>query len=366
MARLDSFLRVVVEQSASDLHLSSGAVPVIRRDGDLERLPFRAMSEVETRRFLFEVFSPDQIDALERDHSVDFVYAVEDCGRFRGNAFFHANGIGAVFRIIPDAPLSIEELELPQVCQSVAELERGLVLVCGPTGAGKTTTVAAMLHAVNAARAGHIITVEDPIEFVHRSLECVVSQRQVGEHARSYAESVRAAAREAPDVLSIGEVRDEETVRGALDAAEQGALVFATLHASSAPQAVHRLVDLFPEAQKRDASARLARQVQAIFAQRLVKRATGEGRVAAIEILLANAATRQLIKEEKAHQIAGYLQGPEAETMGMQTFASALAHLVLTGVVTLEEANLHGDEEGNVNDALADIRARLERAPGVA
>ena len=341
-------------------------MPVIRRDGELERLPFRAMTEVETRRFLFEIFSPDQIDQLERDHSVDFVYAVDDCGRFRGNAFFHANGIGSVFRIIPDAPPTIDALELPAVCHNVCTLERGLVLVCGPTGAGKTTTVAAMLNAVNATRPGHIITVEDPIEFVHRSEQCVVSQRQVGEHARGYAESVVAAAREAPDVLSIGEVRDGETVGGALDAAEQGALVFATLHAASAPQAIHRLVDLFPEAKKADATARLSRQVQAIFAQRLVKRATGEGRVAAIEILLANAATRQLIKDEKAHQLAGYLVGPEAEAMGMTNFAGALAHLVLTGAVTLDEARTHAETGRVVDDVLADLRHRLDRAPGVA
>lgn len=338
MARLDSFLRVIVEQGASDLHLSSGCVPAIRRDGELVRLPFRAMSEVETRRFLMEVLTPDEEAALERDQTLDFVHAVEHVARFRGNAFLHAGGVGAVFRIIPEAPPTLDAVGLPPVVRELCLVERGLIFICGPTGAGKTTTLAAMLNEINHTRTAHIITIEDPIEFVHAPHLSVISQRQVGEHAMSYAAAMRAALRESPDVIVVGEMRDAETVGLAIDACEKGVLVLGTLHTNSAAKAIHRITDLFPDARRERVLRTLADRFVAILAERLVKRATGEGRTPILEVLRRNLAVSSLIRDNKVHQIESYLLSPDLEPKGTIGFDQALAHAVHEGLVSLGDA----------------------------
>src|SRR6185295_250886 len=247
MARLDSFLRLVVEQQASDLHFHAGNVPIIRHDGDLVPLPFRMLSEEETRRFLYEIMTPEQREGFERDQEVDFAYVIEGIGRFRVNAFQQSHGPGAVFRIIPARLPTIDELRLPAVLRKLAFQSHGLVLITGPTGSGKTTTLAAIIHEINNPSKRHVITVEDPIEFVHFPLQSVITQRQVGIHTEAFASALRSALRESPDVLVVGEMRDWEAVGLALSAAETGVLVFGTLHTNSAAKAIDRIIDVAPE-----------------------------------------------------------------------------------------------------------------------
>lgn len=337
MARLDSFLTVIAEQNASDLHLSAGAVPAVRRDGNLHKLPFRATSCEEVRRFLFEVLSASQQESLEENQSLDFVHEVERVGRFRGNIFFHAAGLGAAFRIIPDSPPDLDQIHLPPTIGTLADARSGLVLICGPTGAGKTTTLAAMVHRINASRLGHVVTVEDPIEFVHRSNQSVITQRQVGSHTRGFAPAVRSALRESPDVLVIGEIRDRDTLALALDAASRGILVLTTLHANTAAGVVHRVSDLCDEAKRPETLKLLSEVFVGIVTQRLLPRAADEGRIPVMEILLRNQATSQMILEAKAHQLESYLLSANASA-GMSSFDGALAKLVTSGEVSREVA----------------------------
>ncbi|MCP4499671.1 MAG: PilT/PilU family type 4a pilus ATPase [Deltaproteobacteria bacterium] len=358
MPRLDSFLRVVVEQSASDLHFSSGAVPYIRRDGALEPLPFRCLSEVETRRFLFEILTTEQLDRLQEEQTLDFVHGIEGVGRFRGNIFMHATGIGSVFRIIPDAAPSITQLGLPQAAADLVTQQSGLILVCGPTGAGKTTTAAAMLDVLNQNTRRHIITIEDPIEFLHTSKESVISQRQIGEHAQGYADAVKAALRESPDVLLVGELRESDTVMLALTAADQGVLVFGTLHASSSAQALLRILDLFPEARRQEVQQLLGAHLQGIIAQRLLRCASGEGRTPNVELLLRTPAVTQLIRDGKAHQIEALLHSQEMRDLGMCSFQHALAKLVSTGVVALEDACATAEDPDALAEEIHDLASK--------
>lgn len=338
MARLDSFLRLVVEQQASDLHFHAGNVPIIRHDGDLVPLPFRSLSDLECRRFLLEIMSPAQRTAFDRDQEIDFVYSMPEVGRFRTNVFVQARGAGAVFRVIPPSIPSFEELNLPAAVARLAESANGLVLVTGPTGSGKTTTLAAVVDYINRNSRRHIITVEDPIEFIHEPSQCVITQRQVGEHAESFAGALRSALRESPDVVVVGEMRDLETITLALSAAETGVLVFGTLHSNSAAKAVDRVVDAFQEEQQDQIRGALSVLLKGVVAQQLCKKASGEGRVAALEIMLQTYAVSHMIREGKVHQIDGYLQSVENDGSGMQSLDTALFKFVREGIVTLEEA----------------------------
>jgi twitching motility protein PilT len=338
MARLDSFLRVVAEQDASDLHLHSGSVPVIRHDGDLMDLPFRVLSETETRRLLFEILDDGQKETLERERQLDFIYSIPRGGRFRASFFVQRNGLGAVFRIIPNRRPTIEELMLPPAVKRLIQLKNGLVLVTGPTGSGKTTTLAAIVQEINRTQARHIITIEDPTEFVHEPLQSVVTQREVGRHTVSFASALRSALRESPDVLIIGELRDQETVQLALSAAETGTLVFGTLHTNSAAKAVDRILDIVPEGARDQARSVLAVLLRAVIAQHLVKRAGGEGRIAAREILLQNYAVSAMIREKKIHQIEAYLHSASLDGSGAQSLDNCLLGYVQEGLVTLEDA----------------------------
>ncbi len=335
MARLDSFLRIVSDQRASDLHLHAGNVPVIRHDGELIDLPFRVLSALETERFLHEILSVEQRAQLESERQLDLMYVIPELGRFRANLFRKNEGLGAVFRIIPDHRPTLDEIGMPPVVRRLGDLGNGLVIVTGPTGSGKTTTLAAMVHEINLKSERHIITIEDPIEFVHEPLKSAITQREVGRHTQSFAAGLRSALREAPDVLVIGEMRDPETVQLALSAAETGILVLGTLHTNSAAKAIDRIIDAVPTEIREQTRGVLSVLLRAVIAQHLLKRASGDGRVVAPEILLVTHAVANLIRENKVHQIEGYLQ---TAGDGSQSLDGCLLRLVAEGQVTLAEA----------------------------
>jgi twitching motility protein PilT len=328
----------VAEQKASDLHFHAGSVPVIRHDGDLLPLPFRVLSDLETRRFLMEILTPDQQQVLEADQQVDFIYVLPEVGRFRANVFQQSRGLGASFRVVRNHISTLDELGLPPVVARLAGLQNGLVIATGPTGAGKSTTLAAMVHEVNRTRERHIITIEDPIEYVHEPLKSTITHREVGTHTESFASGLRAALREAPDVLVIGEMRDLDTVQLALQAAETGVLVLATLHTNSAARAIDRVLDVIPEEARDQARGTLSLVLRGILAQRLCKRASGEGRVVVLEVLLQTYAISSLIRENKIHQIDAQLQSSGPDGMGMQGFDQALLQYVMDGTLAVEDA----------------------------
>jgi twitching motility protein PilT len=338
MARLDTFLRIVTEQQASDLHFHSGNVPVIRHDGDLVDLPFRSLSEQETSRFIHEILNEEQKARLAALRQLDFMYVLPGVGRFRANVFAQSHGLGAVFRVIPDRPPTLEALGLPAVVERLTQLTSGLVIVTGPTGSGKTTTLAALVHEINRSSERHVITIEDPLEYVHAPIKSVVTQRQVGEHVQSFAAGLRSALRETPDVLVVGEMRDRDTVQLALSAAETGVLVLGTLHTNSAARAVDRIVDAVAEETREQARGVLSVLLRAVIAQRLIKRADGDGRVAAVEVLVQTTAVSTLIREAKIHQLAAHLQSAASDGSGSQSLDQCLLTYVQDGLVGQEEA----------------------------
>ena len=340
MARLDSFLRLVVEQHASDLHFMSGNKPLIRHDGELVPIPFRVLTDTETRRFLLEILTEEQKDTLEREQEVDFAYELPGSGRFRANVFQHSRGIGAVFRVIPEEPPVLGDLGLPPAIRRILDLPNGLVLFCGPTGCGKSTTQAALINELNATRAIHVITIEDPIEFVHPRQRSMVTQRQAGKHVSTFETALRSALRESPDVVLIGEMRDLETIKLALSAAETGVLVFGTLHTGSSAKAVDRIVDAFPSGQGDQVRGVLSAITRAIVSQRLVRRASGEGREVAMEMLFVNTGVANMIRENKTYQIDSMLQSQDPKS-GMQSLDNHLLRLVRGGKVLASEAVNH-------------------------
>jgi twitching motility protein PilT len=337
VARLDSFLRLVVEQHASDLHFHSGVTPLIRHDGDLVPLNFRALSEADTRKFLLEILSPEQRERFERDREIDFIYELPDIGRFRANMFQQARGIGSVFRIVPNRLPTIEELYLPPVVKKLTQLQNGLVLITGPTGSGKTTTLAALVHEINKTSSRHIITIEDPIEYVHTPIQSVITQRQVGKHVDTFSSALRSSLRESPDVVVAGEMRDLETIQVALQAAETGVLVFGTLHTNSASKAADRIIDVFSEESREQIRGVVSVMLRGVLAQVLVKRSSGEGRMAALEVMLQTVGISNLIRENKCYQIDAYLQTADPGS-GMQSLDACLFQYIKDGVVSLEEA----------------------------
>jgi twitching motility protein PilT len=338
MARIDSFLRLVVEQGASDLHFDAGQPPIIRVHGELLPLPFRPLSEAESRRFLVELMDADQLAILERDREIDFLYALPGVGRFRANVFMQRLGPSGVFRIIPDRAPRLPDLRMPTSIQQLCRSPRGLVLIGGPTGSGKTTTLAAIVDEINRTSKKHIITIEDPIEFLHEPAGSVITQRQVGTHVDTFAEALHSALRASPDVIVIGEMRDLDTMQLALQAAETGVLVFGTLHTRSAARTLTRILDMAGEESRESMLWQLAGVLRGVISQRLIRRATGDGRVAAVEILLVTSAVSSLMRENKVQQIDALLQAALPES-GMQSLERCLAGYVVDGMVTLEEAN---------------------------
>jgi twitching motility protein PilT len=351
-------LRLVVEQHASDLHFHSGVTPLIRHDGDLVPLNFRALSDADTRRFLLEILTPEQREVFEREQELDFIYELPESGRFRANMFQQARGIGSVFRIVPNRLPTIEELNLPPVVKKLTELQNGLVLITGPTGSGKTTTLAALVHEINKTSNRHIITIEDPIEYVHTPIQSVVTQRQVGRHAESFASALRSSLRESPDVLVTGEMRDLETIQVALQAAETGVLVFGTLHTNSASKAADRIIDVFSEESRDQIRGVVSVMLRGVLAQMLVKRASGEGRMAAMEVMLQTVGISNLIRENKCYQIDAYLQTADPGS-GMRSLDTCVFQYIKDGVITLEE----GLRVANFPDVLRRMAADLPEEP---
>ncbi len=327
---MPELLREAAAKGASDLHLSAGEPPCLRVHGDLVRSEHPALSPADVTTLVHGIMNAEQRARFEAEHEVDFACVLEGVGRFRVNVFVHHRGPGAVLRAIPTTVPDLAQMELPPILAELCTRERGLVLVTGPTGSGKSTTLAAMVDVINATWEGHILTVEDPIEFVHPPKRCLVNQREVGPHTGSFASALRSALREDPDVILIGEMRDLETISLALTAAETGHLVFGTLHTSSAPKTIDRIIDVFPAAQQAQIRTMLAESLEAVVAQTLLKR-KGGGRVAACEILVGTPAVRNLIREGKLHQIPSMMQ--TGKNVGMQTLDAAIADLVKRGLV---------------------------------
>ncbi|MEN9704544.1 MAG: hypothetical protein RLZZ393_423 [Pseudomonadota bacterium] len=338
-------LAFAVKNHASDLHLSAGVPPMIRVDGDMKRVNLPALSHKEVQSMVYDIMNDKQRKAYEEFFETDFSFEIPQLARFRVNAFNQNRGAGAVFRTIPSVVMSLEELATPKIFQDLCMLPRGLVLVTGPTGSGKSTTLAAMVNHCNDNRPDHILTIEDPIEFVHESKRSLINQREVHRDTLGFAEALRSALREDPDVILVGEMRDLETIRLALTAAETGHLVFGTLHTSSAAKTIDRIVDVFPAAEKEMVRSMMSESLRAVISQTLLKR-VGGGRVAAHEIMIGTPAIRNLIREGKVAQMYSSIQTGQAQ--GMQTLDQCLADLVARGVVSKEEARFKAQNKDAV------------------
>jgi twitching motility protein PilT len=325
-----------VKNKASDLHLSAGLPPMIRVHGDIRKINLPAMLHTEVHAMVYDIMNDEQRKIYEENKEIDFSFEIPGLARFRVNAFIHQRGAGAVMRTIPSKILSLTDLGAPKIFESIADYPRGLVLVTGPTGSGKSTTLAAMVNHRNEHEMGHILTVEDPIEFVHESKKCLVNQREVGAHTLSFQNALRSALREDPDIILVGEMRDLETIRLAMSAAETGHLVFGTLHTSSAAKTIDRIIDVFPADEKEMVRAMLSESLRAVISQTLLKTKDGTGRVAAHEIMICTPAIRNLIREAKVPQMYSSIQTGSA--IGMQTLDQCLQDLVKRNVVSSAEA----------------------------
>jgi twitching motility protein PilT len=333
---LQQLLKAMFDKGASDLHISTGSAPQLRIDGDLVPLRVNALSPVETKQLCYSILTDTQKAKFEEEQELDLSFGVKNLCRFRANVFMQKGAVGAVFRTIPFKIRTFEELGLPPIIEELCNKPRGLVLVTGPTGSGKSTTLAAMIDKINTERHEHIITLEDPIEFLHNHKSCVVNQREVGTDTQSFKKALRSVLRQDPDVVLVGEMRDLETIEAALTTAETGHLCFGTLHTNSAAQTINRVIDVFPPHQQSQIRAQLSFVLEGVVCQTLLPKATG-GRVAALEVMIPNAAIRNLIREDKLHQIYSQMQLGQG-TSGMQTLNQCLAGLYLKRVVTLEDA----------------------------
>jgi twitching motility protein PilT len=336
MAQIDAFFKLMNEQGASDLHLVTGQQPVLRIQGDLTRVKYRELDNDSLKAMLYEIAPEDKVKVFEETGDVDFAYEIPGLARYRANFFEQKWGVAAVFREIPSDILSCEQLGLPNVVRKLASLPRGLVLVTGPTGSGKSTTLAAIVDEANRTRKDHIITVEDPIEFVHKSKEAVINHREVGLHTRSFAAALKGALREDPDIILVGEMRDLETIALAIEASATGHLVFGTLHTTSAAKTVDRIIEVFPVNQQAQVRNTLADGLRAVVAQNLFKRIDKKGRVAALEIMIAIHAIRNLIRESKTFQIPSSMQ--TGKRYGMQTLDDSIMALLLAKKISADDA----------------------------
>ena len=349
---LHYLLKTMVERGGSDLHITTNSAPQIRVDGHLHPLEgYAAMSSSDTKTLAYSVLTDAQKHRFEENLELDFSFGIKGMARFRGNVFNQRGAVGAVFRTIPYEIRSFEQLGLPPIVAKLCEKPRGLILVTGPTGSGKSTTLAAMLDKVNNDRHDHIITVEDPIEYLHGHKNCLVNQREIHSDTHSFPNALRAALREDPDVVLIGEMRDLETIESALRIAETGHLTFGTLHTNSAASTINRVVDVFPAHQQPQVRAQLSLVLEGIMCQALLPKAGGVGRVMALEILVPNAAIRNLIREDKIHQIYSSMQAGQ-EKYGMQTFNQSLATLYFQKQITLETAMLRSHNQDELQDMI--------------
>jgi twitching motility protein PilT len=333
---ISDLLAFSVKNKASDLHLSAGLPPMIRVHGDIRKINVPAMDHSEVHDMVYDIMNDGQRKVYEETLECDFSFEIPNLARFRVNAFNHNRGSGAVFRTIPSKILTLEQLNCPAIFKDIADTPRGICLVTGPTGSGKSTTLAAMIDYINDKEFGHILTVEDPIEFVHQSKKCLINQREVGPHTLSFNNALRSALREDPDVILVGELRDLETIRLALTAAQTGHMVFGTLHTSSAAKTVDRIIDVFPAAEKEMVRSMLSESLRAVISQTLLKTKDEQGRVAAHEIMIGTPAIRNLIRENKIPQMYSAIQ--TGQNVGMQTLDQNLQDLVKRGVVSASEA----------------------------
>ncbi len=336
MARIDGLFKMLKEQGASDLHLSTGSPPIFRLHGEMVRSNFKTLSHEETKAILYEILTEQQQQEFEEKKDLDFAYELPGVARFRGNILMQYRGIAAVFRIIPSKILTADDLDLPDGVRKMTHNKKGLVLVTGPTGSGKSTTLAAMIDLINSTRREHILTLEDPLEFIHENKQSLVNQRQIGAHSESFTAALRAALREDPDVILVGEMRDLETISLAMSAAETGHLVFGTLHTNSAAKTVDRIIDVFPKDSQEQVRAMLSESLKGVICQQLLKTADGRGRVAALEIMIGTPAVGNLIREGKTFQIPSIIQTARKE--GMQLLDQHLLDLLKTRKVAPEEA----------------------------
>jgi len=343
MAQIDAFFKLMHEQGASDLHLVSGQQPAIRIRGDMERVKYHVFENDELRAMLYEIAPEHKVKQFEETGDVDFGYEVPNLARYRANFFQQKNGVAAVFREIPSVIMSAEQLGLPPVITKLATLPRGLVLVTGPTGSGKSTTLAAIIDEANRNRKDHVITIEDPIEFVHQSKGCIINQREVGFHTKTFSSALRGALREDPDIILVGEMRDLETISLAIEAASTGHLVFGTLHTTSAAKTVDRVIEVFPASQQAQVRSTLADGIRAVIAQTLFRRIDKTGRCAALEIMIATPAVRNLIRESKTFQIPSSIQ--TGKKYGMQSLDDAIMNLLQRGWISPDEAYIKANDK---------------------
>jgi twitching motility protein PilT len=350
MAKIDAFFHLMHDQGASDLHLVSGQQPAIRIRGDIERIKYDVLTNDALKVLLYEITPEHKIKNFEETGDVDFAYEVPGLARYRVNYFRQKNGIGAVFREIPDKILSCQDLGLPSVISKLAALPRGLVLVTGPTGSGKSTTLAAIIDEANRLRKDHIITVEDPIEFVHQSQSCIVNQREVGIHTRSFSAALRGALREDPDIILVGEMRDLETISLAVEAASTGHLVFSTVHTTSAAKTVDRIIEVFPASEQLQIRSTLADGLRAVVSQVLFKRVDIKARCVALEICIATPAVRNLIRESKTYQIPSMMQ--TGKKYGMQLLDDGIMDLYNRGWISGDDAYIKANDKARFRPLL--------------
>lgn len=336
MAHIDSLFEETKIRGASDLHMVIGFPPLLRLRGELVPTAHPALTPESNRQILFEILTPEQRTLIDEKLDMDKAYELSGVGRFRCNFFYQNRGIGAVFRLIPTDIVTLEQLKLPSVLSTIANFNKGLVLVTGPTGSGKSTTLAAMIDYINETRDAHIITIEDPLEFVHPNKKCLITHREIGTHARSFSEALKVASRENPDIILVGEMRDLETISLALTCAELGILVFGTLHTNSAAKTIDRIINAFPTDQQAQTRTMLAESLRAVIAQQLLKTSDGKGRCAANEILIGSPALASMIREGKITQINSFIQ--TGTSIGMQTMDQHLKQLIGEGKITKEAA----------------------------
>ena len=351
MATLPDLLKTTMELGGSDLHLSTNSPPQVRVHGELQRLPLPELTAAETKQLVYSVLTDLQKKRFEETLELDFSFGIRGLARFRCNVFNQRGAVGAVYRLIPETIRPFSELGLPTVLATLADRPRGLVLVTGPTGSGKSTTLAAMLDKINSERHEHILTIEDPIEYIHQHKNCLVNQREVHSDTNSFGNALRAALREDPDIVLIGEMRDLETVESALKIAETGHLTFGTLHTNSAAQTINRIIDIFPANQQAQIRTQLSLVLEGIVCQALLPKADGKGRVCSLEIMVPTPAIRNLIRDDKIHQIYGSMQAGQ-EKLGMQTANQSLASLYMKRQITLETAMTASSNKDELQDMI--------------
>jgi twitching motility protein PilT len=356
---IDELLHTVVDLTASDLHICQSSPPVIRHDGKLKRMNYEPLSPVDTQRMMYDIISDENLNRFETTLELDFSYTLPKRARFRVNMYRDKGAVAAAFRLIPQKIPTVEQLNLPPILKTLCEKPRGLILVTGPTGSGKSTSLAAMINHINTNFAHHIITIEDPIEYLHEHKQCIINQREVGADTKSFLNALRGSLREDPDILLVGEMRDMETISLAITAAETGHLVFATLHTNNAAESVDRMIDVFPPEQQEQIRVQLSNNLVAIISQQLMPRLGASGRVPANEIMIASAAIRNLIREAKSHQITSMIQ--TSGNVGMITMDQTLRDLFLKGLISLEDAIARCT---NKDELLKMINTPQQGAPG--